>query len=288
MTSAERNRQAAVLIWSSLIVATVLLLSRRVAGGIGGVTSAWPCILVSSLATLLSGLGWASFQQQAAGRSLRTEQIAAVMAWLPTWLSGVALLPSDSTLARGWMFGIAALSAAGLAMGISTSPTRERGVVADDASLARRASEIDRLPEIVDRTPTSDRPDVGVRATSAAATPSDLFVFDPVAEERSDDSTTQWMTRQSLPDGAEQIEGSIRVSFAAGQRAVSVHVPFSPPFASVPQVECETDGDDARWKLAVVYAYGMRVDLKRESSEEPAEIELSYSASCESAASEAA
>ena len=290
MTSAERNRQAAVLIWSSLIVVTVLLLSRRVAGGIDGIVSAWPCVLVSSLATLLSGFGWVSFQQQAAGRSLRTEQIAAVVAWLPTWLSGVALLPSDLPLARGWLFGIAVLSAAGFALSVSTSPARERGVVTDDHSLARRAGEVGRLAEAVDRTPTSPPltdPDVGVRATSEA--PSDLSVFDPVADERSDESTTQWMTRQSLPDGVEQIEGSIRVSFAAGQRAASVHVPFSPPFAAVPQVECETVGDDpARWKLSVVYAYGMRVDLKRESSDGPAEIELSYSAICESAASEAA
>ena len=68
MTSAERNRQAAVLIWSSLIVVTVLLLSRRVAGGIESVVSAWPCVLVSLLATLLSGFGWVSFQQRACVR----------------------------------------------------------------------------------------------------------------------------------------------------------------------------------------------------------------------------
>ncbi len=286
MTSTERNRQAAVLIWSSLIVVTVLLLSRRVAGGIDGTASAWPCVLVSSLTTLLSGFSWASFQNRTGDRSLRTEQIAAVVAWLPTWLSGVALLPSDSTLARGWLFGIAALSAAGLALNVSTSP-RQRGIVTEDHSLARRAGEVGHLFEGADRTPSSDRPDVGPRSTSA--TPSDLSVFDPVSDERFDESTTQWMTRQLLPDGAEQIEGAIRVLFAAGQRAVSVHVPFSPPFASMPQVECETDGDDpVRWKLAVVYAYGMRVDLKREASDEPAEIELSYSATCESTASEAA
>ncbi len=290
MTSAERNRQAAVLIWSSLIVVTVLLLSRRVAGGIGNVSSVWPSVLVSSLATLLSGFGWASFQQQTASRSLRTEQIAAVVAWLPTWLSGVALLPSDSTLARGWLFGIAALSATGMALSVSTSLKRERRVATEAPSFARRVSEVGHLSKVVDRmttSPLSADPNLGVRATVAA--PSDLSVFDPVAEERSGDSTTQWMTRQSLPDGTEQIEGAIRVSFAAGQRAASVHVPFSPPFATVPQVECETDGDDpARWKLAVVYAYGMRVDLKRESSDEPAEIELSYSATCEATASEAA
>ncbi len=287
MMSAERNRQAAVLIWSSLIVATVVLLSRRVNGGIDGIVSAWPCVLVSLVATLLSGGGWVAFQQQAAVRSLRIEQIAAVVAWLPIWLSGVALMPSDSPLARGWLFGIAALSAAGLALSVSSNPTRERGVQTDDHSLACRAHESVQLSESVDRTPTSDRPDVGVRAIPEVST--DLSVFDPVADERSDESTTQWMTRQSLPNGVEQIEGSIRVSFAAGQRAVSVHVPFSPPFAAVPQVECETVGDDpARWKLSVVYSYGMRVDLKRETSDEPAEIELSYSATCESSASEAA
>ncbi len=283
MTSAERNRQAAILIWSSLIVVTVLLLSRRVSGGIENILSAWPCVLVSLFATLLSGFGWVSFQQRNGVLSPRTEQIAALVAWLPTWLSGVALLPSDSPLARGWLVGIAALSAAGFALNL-TSPTRERGIATEIPSLTRRVSELARVSEAVDRTPTSDRPDVGVRAT-----PSDLSVFDPVVDERSNESTTQWMTRQALPDGVDQIEGAIRVSFAAGQRAASIHVPFSPPFAAVPQVECEAIGDDpARWKVSVVYAYGMRVELKRESSDEPAEIELSYSAVCESAAIEAA
>ncbi len=275
MTSAERNRQSAIVIWSSMIAVTVLLLSRRVSGGIENIASAWPCVLVSFLATLLSGFGWLSFQQQAGATSPRTAQIAAVVAWLPTWLSGLALLPSDSPLARGWLFGIAALSAAGFGLSLA-SPTRQRGVATEDPLLARRANELSRVPESVDRTPTSDRPDVGVRAT-----PSDLSVFDPVTGE----STTQWMTRQALPGGVDQIEGASRVSFTAGQRAASVHVPFSPPFAGAPQVECEANGDNpVRWKVSVVYAYGMRVELKRESNDEPGDIELSYSAICEPAA----
>lgn len=284
MTNAERNRQAAVIIWSSLIVVAVVLLSRRVAGGIESVVSVWPCVLVSLFATLLSGFGWISFQHRIGSVSPRTEQIAAAIAWLPTWLSGAALLPPDSTLARGWLFGIAALSAAGLLLSL-TNPTRERGIVGEGSSLTRRVSEVAQALEAVDRTPTSDpRPDVDVQAT-----PTDLSVFDSVTEERSNDSTTQWMTRQSLPTGVDQIEGSIRVSFAAGQRAASVHVPFSPPFAAVPQVECEAIGDDpVRWKVSVVYAYGMRVELKREFNDEPGDIELSYSAVCESAAKEAA
>lgn len=288
MTRAERNRQAAVLIWSSLIVVAVLLLSRRVTGGIDGVSSAWPCVVVSSLMSLLSSVGWMLFRQcGSVEQSLRSVQIAAAVAWLPTCLSGIALLPSDSPLARGWLFGIAALSAVGLAL-THTNPTRERGIAVENPSLTRRVSESNRSTESVDRTPTSDRPDVGVRATATEL--SDLSVFDPVVDdERTDEATTQWMTRQALPDGVDQIEGAIRVPFTSGQKAASIHIPFSPPFAAVPQVECEIVGDEpARWKLSVVYAYGMRVDLKRESSDGEAEIELSYSAICEANSSEAA
>jgi hypothetical protein len=285
MTTAERNRQTAVLIWSSLVVVTVLLLSRRVAGGIVGVTSVWPCLLVSLLATLFSGLGWISFQQQPSSRPLRTQQIAVVLAWLPTWLSGIALLPSESPLACGWLFGIAALSGAGLTLSMKTSWTgNPTGVTRPEAH--RRACESSTPFDDSGRvTPSSATTTVAPEPSKTAPAPADLAVFDPVNDERSTESTTQWMTRQSLPDGVDQIEGAIRVSFAAGQRAASVHVPFSPPFAAVPQVECETIGDDsARWKVSVVYAFGMRVELKRESSDEPSEIELSYSAVCQSAA----
>lgn len=269
MTTAERNRQAAVLIWSSLIVVTVLLLSRRVSGGIENVVSVWPCVLVSFLVTMLSGFGWITFRQRIGISSLRTDSIAAVIAWLPTWLSGAALLPSDSALARGWLVGIASLSAVVLVLSSQTSTARPHDVPA------------------ADQLPTSDHPDVGIRTTQV--TPSDLSVFDPVANERSGDSTTQWMTRQSQPDGVDQIEGAIRITFAAGQRAASVHVPFSPPFTAVPQIDCEAIGDDpVRWKVSVVYTYGMRVELKRESSDEPGETELSYTAVCESKVTEAA
>ena len=287
MTRDERNRQAAVLIWSSLIVVAVLLLSRRVTGGIEGVSSAWPCIVVSLLMSLLSSAGWMLFRQRASvEQSLRSVQIATAVAWLPTCLSGMALLPSDSPFARGWLVGLAALLAVGLVL-THTNPTRERGNAADTPSLTHRVSGSERPTQAVDRTPTSDRPDVGVRTTTVP--PSDLSVFDPVDEERTDEATTQWMTRQSLPDGVDQVEGAIRVPFTSGQKAASIHIPFSPPFAAVPKVECEIVGDEpARWKLSVVYAYGMRVDLKRESSDGAAEIELSYSAICEATSSEAA
>lgn len=286
MTGAERNRQAAIFIWSSLIIATVLLLSRRVAGGIDAISSHWPCLIVSLLATCLSGFGWVSFQRQSGHGSIRGEQFAAVVAWLPGWLAGIALLPSDSPLGRGWLFGIAALSAAGIAFTYRHSG-QELTAMNNTLSSSRRVT--DTAPSFIVATETQPTRPMDVENRPTSALPSDLSVFDPVNDERINDSTTQWMTRQTLPDGVEQIEGTIRVAFAAGQRAVSIHVPFSPPFASVPQVACETIGDEpTRWKVSVVYAYGMRIDVKREASDQPLEIELSYSAICESTSSEAA
>jgi hypothetical protein len=284
MTSIERNRQAAVLIWSCLIVATVLLLSRRVAGGIDGVESAWPCLLVSLLATVLSGFGWLLFRQRVAVHSRRAEHIGALVAWLPTWLSGLALLPTDSPLARGWLVGIAALYGVGIAMsftGTSHSSGTEWHALTIGKGMNSPRLDDHALPDGPD-VPPGIHPDIGVQATVPSA---ELAVFEPASIERSDESTRQWMTRQSLPDGTDQIEGAIRVLFAAGQKLASVHVPFSPPFAATPQVECELDGTDpARWKLSVAYAYGMRIELKRESSDGPGEVALSYSAVCESAA----
>jgi hypothetical protein len=131
-----------------------------------------------------------------------------------------------------------------------------------------------------------------VRAVSLPANgrnDSDLAVYSPPTERSDDEQTRQWMTRQSLPGGIDQIEGAIRVSFAAGQRTASVHVPFSPPFATVPTVDCELTGDEpARWKVSVVYPYGMRIELKRASSNAASEIELSYAVRCDSAESSAA
>lgn len=271
MTTTDRNRQAAMLIWSSLIGTAVLLCSRRWTGAINEVSSPWPCVLVSSVSVLLSGLGWISFQQSPVARSPRSARVAVVVAWLPTWLGGLALLPSDSPIARGWLLGIAALSGVGLLVTQCTLP-----------ALARKETDAQRVRVPDDHTRTTGRPDVSVQATDA---PADLTVFDPVTDERSREATIQWMTRQLLPKGVDQIEGAIRVTFAAGQRAASVHVPFSPPFADVPRVECDTIGDEpVRWKLSVVYAYGMRVELKRETNNEPGEVELSYVAVCQSVA----
>jgi hypothetical protein len=273
MTTDDRKRQTAILIWSGLIVATVLLLSRRLSGHIANLQSSGPTLLISSFATLLSGFAWLVFPQPRLGSSVsRATWIAGAVAWVPTWLAGVAVMPNGSALATGWLMTLALLSGTMLVLTSQATgrvwlpmvPKREQ-----PATRGATAREV-------------------APATSAASDP-DLAVYSPLIARSDNEQTRQWMTRQSLADGVDQIEGAIRVSFAVGQRTTSVHVPFSPPFAAVPAVDCEVNGDEpARWKVSVVYPYGMRIELKRESVSAATEIELSYAATCDLAESSAA
>jgi hypothetical protein len=256
---AARCRRAAIVLWSSLILVAVLLLSRRWADGILPPNSVWPLIFVSSMSSLFSCLGWVLFQigHEAPSQEARVEMVAGRVAWLSSWLGGIALLPAESSLAFGWLLGIAFVSAGFFAL------------------TARRPQSL----------PTGEK----VRdATVDVSDEASLSLFPRDQEEASGAVVTQWMTRKTLAEGVENIAGAVRVPFAAGQRSASIHVPFSPPFATVPQVECEVISEEsARWKVSVVYAYGMRIELKRDDSREAAEIELAYEAICESA-SEAA
>ncbi|MEJ7592566.1 MAG: hypothetical protein WKF77_13520 [Planctomycetaceae bacterium] len=45
--------------------------------------------------------------------------------------------------------------------------------------------------------------------------------------------------------GGEMIDGTIRVFFEVGQKRAHLHVPFSPPLAGLPEVECEAVSDSS-------------------------------------------
>lgn len=94
------------------------------------------------------------------------------------------------------------------------------------------------------------------------------------------DNVIQQLTRSQTADGAEELSGWLRLSFAASQRTGSVHVAFCPPFAGVPEFEVEQiDGPEARIKPAQLLPYGARLDLKlAAASEEPASVLLQFSA----------
>lgn len=78
------------------------------------------------------------------------------------------------------------------------------------------------------------------------------------------------LQRRSSVSGADVLEGQLTAVFAAGARQTVLHVPFIPPFAEVPRVECEVaDGSDSRIKVGTVFPYGVRLELKRSTPDLP-------------------
>ena len=85
-----------------------------------------------------------------------------------------------------------------------------------------------------------------------------------------DEHIVQQLTRVRDAELGEMVYGTLRADFEPNQRSVSLHVAFCPPFAMTPQMDIEqTDGPEARLKLAQVLPYGARVDVRlREASDQ--------------------
>ena len=86
-----------------------------------------------------------------------------------------------------------------------------------------------------------------------------------------DEHIVQQLTRVRDAELGEMVYGTLRADFEPNQRSVTLHVAFCPPLAMVPQMDIEqTDGPEARLKLAQVLPYGARVDVRlREAFAKP-------------------
>ena len=91
---------------------------------------------------------------------------------------------------------------------------------------------------------------------------------------------TQAIIRSLLADGAENIVGTLRASFAPGQRAAIVHVGFCPPLAAVPEMEWEqSSGPEAEVKLTNVLPHGARFDVRlRRALDDAQQVEFAFHA----------
>ncbi len=79
--------------------------------------------------------------------------------------------------------------------------------------------------------------------------------------------------------GSELVEGTMTVRFERGQKRANLHIPFSPPLAGAPEVECEAVGDlPVRLKVPVRQSYGLRIEARRSNADEAAETEIGFAA----------
>ena len=71
----------------------------------------------------------------------------------------------------------------------------------------------------------------------------------------------------------------MKIRFDKDQKRANLHVPFSPPLAGMPDVECEcVDGENVRLKVPVKQSYGIRIEARRSDASQPLEADVSFAA----------
>lgn len=127
----------------------------------------------------------------------------------------------------------------------------------------------------------SDAEDDANEPADTSRRPSDSASQTPPGITRSAQQATADVKLERISDehGGEMIEGTISVFFEVGQKRAHLHVPFSPPLAGLPEVECEpVDDDSIRLKVAVRQPYGVRIEARRTESAESLRTEISFAA----------
>ena len=78
---------------------------------------------------------------------------------------------------------------------------------------------------------------------------------------------SEWTERSCDARGQILLRGKLIASFSAGQSQATLHVPFIPVFACVPEFSCQiVDQLAVRVRAHVAYPYGVRIELKRMGS----------------------
>jgi hypothetical protein len=120
-----------------------------------------------------------------------------------------------------------------------------------------------------------------------------LSFEDAIDEEPCEDvdlTLSQSIVRREPVEGAEIIEGSVRIHFGPGERTAVAHVSFVPPLADRPRAECQVLTDfDGRVRIGLSQAYGLRIEARRaEPAGAATDVVVAFSAEVRAAQSEAA
>ena len=282
----EWRRSVAVALWAALWVIALVLVWRRLAGAFSVELGGLAACAFSTLAAVVGVIAWLLYatrpRRAAATRMQRA--VTAIATLAPVVLLGIALVPRGSSSTAAYLTVLLLLTAATLAvLEVCLPPEAQRTRTATSAGhhavssgqgdvLIREPGSADLAGEGADRRELA----APANAESNGSTPAA--------------AVSQWLRRETLPGGAEQIEGTNRLSFAAGQKHAVVHLAFTPPLSGVPTIECEPlDSAEVELKVAAAYPYGARIEARREGSlDQPADVEIGYMASVSSCPAEPA
>jgi hypothetical protein len=271
-------------VWTLIALIAAVLLSRRIAGAFGSVPVALPCV-AGTAATFFSLAAHALWSAANPGASGRRQAFAAVLSVLLPLIVADVLWTTASPLVGGYLAALFVLA------GLATLFMRDF-VPIEVESLEQNwnGSSV--------RVETGPQPGKILRETFAAIEPAPsqevaLSYEDALDEESCDEidhTLSQSIVRRQPAEGAEIIEGSIRIHFGPGERTAVSHVSFVPPLADRPRAECQVLTDfDGRVRIGLSQAYGLRIEARRaEPAGAATDVVVAFSAEVRAAQSEAA
>lgn len=259
----------ATVIWVSLILVATVLFSRRLAGGFSteGGSAATAC-LAGTVAMILSlAAHLIYYAGQDAGTRRTAHFLTGVVSLVPPCTIAMTVFPFGSIAGVTYLTTLFLLAATWLI--VTAESALWQGRPSDRRATWRRGSTAPSGPNVAGE---SKRPLLG-EARQLSNAPASVAGFAGIQTfparhlnccEFSDPPPLQWMTRSATPDGSERVEGSVQVHFAAGQNQAAIHLPFVPPLAEIPRIDCEVlDDGSARLRVTDARPYGARIEVKR-------------------------
>ncbi len=248
---------SATAIWTSLIVITVVVLSRKVAGAFQDQLPTNVACLITLLATVLSLTASTLFQIQSQERAKTTRIVTGIVTLVPPMTLGVTLLPSNSILAVTFLAILFLLASVVLILVGEKCIVCAKSQLESTEPFREQFDKMDKIEELVS---------INSRMADSSL------------------QLSQWMTRMLTDDGRDHIEGSVKIHFSRSQKQGAVHLTFNPPFTETPELTCEVlNHCPARLVVSVIHTYGARIDVRRTSNSSTAEMaDVGYHAAANS------
>jgi hypothetical protein len=263
--SADATRQrvraqhvASMSVSLAVVLFTTIVVARAVGGHLDRGLRAPPVIGVYLALTLIAG-GAAWYRCRIAGR----DSSDAFHRW-PIGATAVAIvcpLLTAMVLGRNLSVGMLAFlwSMTGLLTGLSLWLLYRRS---DAAPLVLR--EVPSKPDrpAVDKTPP--KPATSETHLPSAQSSAAAQIDEPPVVAEQESFSQRWVRREG--EIGDELEGTLRIYFAAGQRTATADIPIVPAMARVPDVDCEPlqpSDSDVQVIVRGVHTYGVRLELQR-------------------------
>ena len=120
---------------------------------------------------------------------------------------------------------------------------------------------------------TQPTPAVAIKRETPPSTPDASPALSDAPPNTDHETFSQRWTRRE-GDMGDELEGTLRIYFAVGQRTATADIPIVPAMASIPSVDCEPmQASDADVQVIVrgVHTYGVRLELQRPAHRDAAE-----------------